>query len=386
MPSLFEHPVLGRGFRPFFLLGAFYATLLVVFWVLQMRGNVFLSMPFYDPVLWHGHEMIFGFTMAIVSGFLLTAVANWTNGAPARQMHLAALCALWVAGRIVMNIEVDLIIAAAIDLAFIPALALTLALPLLRSWNKRNFIFLFILTALFLCNLSIFIWESRTGLYVAIIIIMMMISLVGGRIIPAFTVGALRRKGLERRITDQPRMDIAALVSLVLIACSIAVFGIANIVTSVLTFLSAGIHLWRMRVYHTRDVWGDPLLWSLHLGYMWLIAGLTLLGIASFAIVPLSPALHALTAGAIGTLTLSMMCRVALGHTGRELIAGSATTAAFILMQGAVLIRVGGPLLLPGYYMESIVLSGGLWAGAFVFYLFCYAPVLWQPRPDGRPA
>lgn len=386
MPKLFDHPFLGRGFRPFFLLGALHAALSVGLWALQMQGHVFLSMPFSDPVLWHGHEMIFGFTMAIIAGFLLTAVANWTKGAPARQLHLAALVLLWAAGRVVMFLDVELYIAAAIDLAFIPALAVTLALPLLRSWNKRNFIFLFMLTALFLCNLVSVVWQERAALYVAIMIIIMMISLVGGRIIPAFTVAGLRRTGLERYVTDQPRMDIAALVSLALIAVSIPVFGILHPVIGSIALLSAAIHAWRMRVYHTRDVWGDPMLWSLHLGYMWLVAGLALLGLAAFDMTALSPALHALTAGAIGTMTLSMMCRVALGHTGRELIAGELTKIAFMAMQAAILTRVAGPLVWPDLYMESIILSGGLWAAAFGLYIIRYAPILWQPRPDGRPS
>jgi len=341
-------------------------------------------MPFDDIVLWHSHEMVFGFAIAIIAGFLLTAVANWTGGAPARQIHLAGLFALWLAGRVAMNLDIDPKIAAAIDLLFIPALTVSLMIPLLKSWNKRNFIFMFMLTALFVCNLFTFLLQDRTGIYVAIFIILMMVTLIGGRIIPAFTVAALRRTGLDKKVTPQPKMDVAALVSLVLIGCSVIAFGVTDIITGGLALLSAGIHAWRLRFYHAGNVWHDPLLWSLHLGYIWLVIGLVLLAMAAGGMILLSPALHALTAGVIGTLTLSMMCRVALGHTGRELIAGKGTTIAFVFMQVAVLTRVAGTLLLPDLYLHMIIVSGIFWVAAFALYIFIYAPCLWQARPDGH--
>lgn len=386
MLALFNHPFLGRGFRPFFLLAALYAVLSIGLWMLHMYGAVLSPMPFFDPVIWHGHEMIFGFSMAVIAGFLLTAVANWTGGAPARQIHLAGLCILWIAGRIAANTDIDLFFAAVIDLAFIPALTISLAIPLLKNWNKRNFIFLFMLTGLFFCNAAIYIWQDRLALYLALLIITAMVSLVGGRIIPAFTVGALRRRGLDRHITDQPRMDAAALISLVCLGAIAAVWGLDNMIAGLVALMAAGIHLLRMRVYHSRDVWNDPMLWSLHLGYGWLITGLALLGLSGFTVIPLSPAFHALTTGVIGTMTLSMMCRVALGHTGRELIAGKTTTLAFLLIQAAALVRVAGPLVEPEWHMPSIIISAVLWCAAFIVYILRYAPILWQPRPDGKAA
>lgn len=384
MQKLFNHPFLGRGFRPFFLCGALYGALSILLWVLQMQGFVFLAMPFDDIVLWHSHEMVFGFSIAIVAGFLLTAVANWTGGAPARQIHLAALFMLWLAGRVAMNLDIDARLAATIDLLFIPALTVSLMIPLLGSWNKRNFIFLIMLGALFVCNLFTFLLQDRTGVYVAIFIILMMVTLIGGRIIPAFTVAALRRKGLDKKVTPQPKMDVAALLSLVLVGLSVLVFDMMHIITGGLALVSAGIHVWRLRFYHVRDVWQDPLLWSLHLGYIWLIIGLVLMALAAVDVMALSPALHALTAGTIGTLTLSMMCRVALGHTGRELKVGKATAIAFVFMQGAVLTRVVGPVVLPDLYLQMIIISGVLWVAAFGLYMVLYAPCLWQARPDGH--
>lgn len=387
MPALFEHPVLGRGFRPFFLMGAIYAIAGMSLWLMQVTGSSFMQSPFDDPVLWHGHEMVYGFTMAIVAGFLLTAVANWTGGETARNGGLAGLCALWLAGRAAMNLpEIPYIGAAFLDLSFLPVLALSLSIPLFRSRNRHNFIFLFMLGGLFLCDLHLWVYQDRTALYVALIFIMAMISAIGGRIIPSFTVAGLRRYGLKVSQTDQFKTDMAALAMLAALALALIFWGAASSVTGVTALAAALIHLWRHRRYHPAHVWRYPMLWSLHAGHLWLIAGLAFLGLSSFGFMPLSPALHALTAGAIGTLALSMMCRVALGHTGREIAAGPATSCAFVLMQGTALIRVFGPLFFPGFYMPSIEISGVLWAAAFSIYLVAYAPVLWRPRPDGLPA
>lgn len=389
MPVLFDRPFWGRGFRPFFFMGALYSVVSIMLWVIQMSGVHFLHSPFDDPVLLHGHEMIYGFAIAIVAGFLLTAVANWTGGDTAKNGSLVFLCVLWLAGRIGMNLSgIPYAAASVLDLCFIPALAWSLSMPLFRSrsHNRHNFIFLFMLGILFLCNLHLWIFQDRTALYIALMVIMAMISAIGGRIIPSFTVAGLRRRGFKVNQTDQQKTDITALALLGLLALSIVFSGIAAISTGILAFAAAMVHAWRQRHYHTLLVWRDPMLWSLHAGHMWLIAGLTFLGLSSFDLMPLSPALHALTAGAIGTLTLSMMCRVALGHTGREIAAGPATFLAFILMQGAALIRVFGPLLGSDLYMPSIEISGGLWVVAFVIYTLAYAPVLWQQRPDGLPA
>lgn len=385
MPEPFNHPFLSRGFRPFFAIGAIYTVISILTWILHWNGVALAPAVFDDPVLWHGHEMIYGFTMAIIAGFLLTAVANWTGGAPARHIHLFLLCLVWFAGRVVMNVPgIPYGLVAAIDLAFIPILAVSLAIPLLRSWNKRNFVFLLMLTILFFGNLSLFVFQDKTALYAVVLIVISMISLVGGRIIPAFTVAALRRKGARVFQKDQPRADIVALVSLVCLLVSVVTTGFDGMVPGFLAFMSAAVHLWRLRSYHTGKVWHDPMLWSLHLGYYWLIAGLVCLGLSGFGFIVPTVALHALTAGCIGMMTLSMMCRVALGHTGRNLIAGRLTVFSFVCMLLAAFIRVCGPLFLPELHMQWILLSGGLWALAFVLYLFVYLPVLWMPRPDSR--
>lgn len=388
MLALFEHPFLGRGFRPFFLLGALYSVISLLSWAGFYAGYITPPLILSDFISWHAHELIYGFTIAIVAGFLLTAVANWTGGAPTRQIHLAGLCILWLAGRVVMNFDLGfpLWLVYAVEAAFVPALAISLSIPLLKSWSRRNFVFLGLLLALFACDVIFLLSENRTPLYVALLMIMVMISLIGGRVIPAFTVGALRQKGKKLYQTDQRKMDVAAVVSLAALAPILVFFGSGNAIFAVTGIVSAAIHALRMHHYHTRHIFHDPMLWILQAGYLWLVVGLLLLGLSGFGLVPFSAALHALTAGAIGSMTLGMMCRVTLGHTGRNITASPLTTLSFAFMILAGLIRVVGPMLLHQYALFWIVSSACLWSASFGLYILTYLPMLWHPRPDGTPA
>lgn len=388
MAILFDHPFFERGFRPFFLLGAGYSAASLVIWAGFYAGHIMPPSIFVDPVSWHSHEMIYGFTLAIIAGFLLTAVANWTGGAPVRHAHLAGLCVLWLAGRIVMNFDLGLSLGLVygLETAFIPALAVSLAVPLLKSRNKRNFIFLGLLAALFACDVFFFVSGNRLSLYIALFVIAAMISLVGGRVIPAFTVAALRQRGEKVVQTDQLKMDIAALVSWAVLALVLVLAGSENVLFGVAAFFSAAAHVLRMRHYYTFRTFNNSMLWILQAGYAWLIAGLLLLGLSGFGFVPFSAALHALTAGAIGSMTLGMMCRVTLGHTGRNITASPMTTIAFVLMIFAGLVRVLGPVLSPGHVSLWIVSSAFLWSLCFSVYILVYAPILWKPGADGRPS
>lgn len=387
MQSLFEHPFLGRGFRPFFFLGAAYSVINIFIWAFIYSGKISPPSFYFDPVSWHSHEMIYGFALAIVSGFLLTAVANWTGGAPARQIHLAGLCLLWMFGRLAVNIDIGLpywgIIIA--ELLFLPALTISLTIPLLKSWNTRNFIFLSFLTGLFACDLWFLLVQELEPLYIAIIIILMMISLVGGRIIPAFTVGALRQTGVHLFQTPQTKMDAAALLSLVAVALSVAFFQ-DSIILFFAALLSSLIHLYRMRHYHTLKTFHDPMLWVLHAGYFWLVIGLWLIALTGLNFFTISMIIHALTIGAIGTMILGMICRVTLGHTGRNLKASKSTVLAFSLIQCAALIRVFGPILFPEQKITLVIVSATLWVICFLIYLVEYSPMLFSKRPDGREA
>jgi len=388
MLSFLDRPILGRGFRPFFVLGALYSVINLLIWGGVYMGYSFAPDFMLNPMSWHAHEMIYGFTMAIVAGFLLTAVANWTGGAPVRHAQLLVLAILWIAGRLVMNVDLGISVFSAliIENAFIPALAVSLAVPLLRSWNKRNFVFLALLATLFACNVCFMLTQQHTPLYIAIMVVITMISLIGGRIIPAFTVAALRRRGEIAHQASLRKLDAMALASLVIIMLVIIANGLQGLPLSVVAFASAVIHMLRLRAYHTRRILNDPMVWILHVGYGWVIVGLVLLALSALNIVSFSIVLHSFTVGAIGSMTIGMMCRVALGHTGRALIANRATTISFILMQAAAIIRIVFPLMVPEYTFLLVGVSALLWAMCFSIYLFVYVPILFKPRPDGYPA
>jgi uncharacterized protein involved in response to NO len=382
------HPVLRYGFRLFFLLGALYSIISLLIWGGFYAGLVTPPLFMVDPVSWHAHEMIYGFTMAIVAGFLLTAVANWTDSTPVRGFHLLGLGLLWLTGRVVMNFDLGFpeVVILIFEGAFILTLAFSLSIPLFKTWDKRNFVFLVLLTILFACDMLFLITKERTSLYVAVIIIVAMISLIGGRIIPAFTVDALQQRGEEVHETPQGRLDVLAILSLLLIILVLVFFNQEEAILAGAAFLSAIIHALRLRRYHTHRILDDPMVWILHVGYSWVILGLFLLCISALGFVHFSIALHAFTAGGIGSMTLGMMCRVTLGHTGRSKVATNLTKLSFYLLQCAIFIRVFGLLIAPDYSIEWIISSSTLWILSFALYILIYAPMLWKPDLDERVA
>ncbi len=386
--GLSAHPFLGHGFRPFFLLGALYSVVTLLIWGGVSAGYGSPPTFMLDPVSWHAHEMIFGFTMAIVAGFLLTAVANWTGGKPVRQIQLVGLCVVWFAGRVVMNFDLGLpeITIIVVEGAFILTLVLSLSIPLIKTWNKRNFVFLILLSILLACDMTFLFTQESTALYVAVMIIVAMISLIGGRIIPAFTVVAIHGRGEEAKQTPQEKLDAMALLSLALIILALIFIGQEGVILAITAFLSAIIHALRLRRYHTRRILGDPMVLILHVGYSWVIVGLLLLGVSALDFLPFSISLHAFTAGAIGSMTLGVMCRVALAHTGRNLHATKLTILSFLLLQCAALMRVFGLVIAPDYTAELLTGSATLWALCFALYILIYAPILWKPGPDGLAA
>lgn len=381
-------PFWGRGFRPFFLFGALYGAVSVMLWAAAYAGYLTLPAIFPTAMHWHAHEMIYGFGVAIVAGFLLTAVANWTGGAPARQVHLLALCALWIAGRVVVNLPDmgSIWLVAAIDSAFIPALAITLSIPLIHSKNHRNFVFLLLLGILFTCDIAFYVMGSLTPIYVALFVICAMISVIGGRIIPAFTFATLRQRGIVVTQINQEPYDIAALMSLLALMASVGIFGTDSQAVAVIAGISFLVHAIRIRGFHTMKAWVDPMLGILHMGYIWLTLGLLAISFSALGWIPFSPALHLLTVGAMGSMILGMICRVALGHTGRRIFATRPMTVLFALMQIAVVVRVGGPLFFPANPAPFIIGASAVWGAIFLTYAVIFFPILTSARPDGGEA
>lgn len=375
------------GFRPFFLFAGIAAFLLIMVWLyIYTRGR--FDPGYYGSVAWHSHEMIFGYTVAVIAGFLLTAVRNWTGLQTPSGIALAGLVILWLAGRIApfFSNALPQWMIAGVDMAFLPVLAVTLSVPLLRSRQKHNLVFLIVLTALAVANLMIHLQTlglaqatAQPGILFAVYLVVLLITILGGRVIPFFT-----EKGIAGARTRQWKtVEYLSLGSLIVLM----VFNLIEVTppaVAVVALLAAIGHGVRLYGWYQKRVWSVPLLWVLHLGYAWLVAGFALKALSAAGLVNPALAIHAFTAGGIGTLTLGMMARVALGHTGRPLRIGTAMTWAFVLINLAGFCRVFMPLIVPGKYAAWIGLAGTLWSAAFAIFVIAYARVLIQPRIDGR--
>ena len=378
------------GFRPFFLLAGIAALLLVPLWIHVYLHGVAVLAYYPTMVSWHGHEMLFGYSVAVIAGFLLTAVRNWTGMQTPAGAALAVLVLLWLAGRVLPFFSGVLPhwLIALVDTAFLPVLAVSLAVPLIRRRQKHNLVFLPVLGGLTLGNLMIHLQllgitreTAAPGITLGIGLIVLLIAILGGRVIPFFTEKGITGGVTTRRWRPIEFLSPGALLVLVLLDLSqappLAIMGVALLAAS-----ANGIRLFGW--YHS-GIWSVPLLWVLHLGYAWLVAGFLLQALAAAGLVNPMLALHAFTAGGIGTVTLGMMARVALGHTGRELRVAPAMTWAFILVSLAACSRVFLPLLVPAGYREWIVLAGVCWSAAFALFVITYARILIRPRVDGRP-
>jgi uncharacterized protein involved in response to NO len=363
--------LLSQGHRPFFLAAAAFASVQIGWWSLAFAGR--LPPPGHFPgALAHGHAMVFGYTVAVLAGFL----AIGTAGRP-----LLALFALWLAGRLLLALPAPPLLAALVDLAFLPALAVLRTPPLWRSWRWPNFLFLPLLTALALANLGMHLDAlgiaacAERSLRAALDLLTLMMVAIGGRLIPGYTRATLvhlprpRDDGLEWLSIG---LVLALLLLRLVLPDSAALGPTALLVAAVLA-----LRLWRFAPQATLH---EPLLWILHAGYGWLVLALLLDGLAAFGLVAPGLAVHALGTGAIGHLTQGMMTRIARQHAGLPLTADRPTRAAFALIVLAATVRVGGPLLAPALHLEAVLLAGGLWAAAFLLFLVATAPALLRVR------
>jgi uncharacterized protein involved in response to NO len=383
-----RHPISAKGFRPFFLFAAVFASLIVPVWLLVMSG-VLREDAYLVPLVWHAHEMVFGFATAVLAGFLLTAVGNWTQRETLVGPPLMGLACLWAAGRLAMLLAGALprAVPAVVDLAFLPALALALARPLIAARNGRNFVMLAVIGALFVANLDVhldalgiaFRGSGRHACLVAVDILVLLILVIAGRVFPMFTRNATG----DETVRSSRLLDISSVLGMgaLTVVDVVTPDGVVAAVASGAVGVLAGARAWGWR---SRRVLSHPLLWILHLGYAWVPAGLLLRAASAWTTIPGSAATHALTAGAIGSLTLGMMARVALGHTGRPLVAPRGMSIAFAAVTMAAVVRVVLPLVLRGPYYAELVLSGAMWTAAFLIFVAVYAPILSRPRIDGK--
>jgi uncharacterized protein involved in response to NO len=376
-------PLLGLGFRPFYLLAGAFAVLAVPVWIAQYAGWLG-SGSYLSGSLWHAHEMIFGYALAVIAGFLLTAVRVWTNRATPTGATLGAMAALWLAGRLLV-LTPYAIPAMWVDAAFPLAVAVAIALPLKASGNRRNYFFVLLLAAMSAANFAFHFAvhgvaeiAAKRGLQIGLDLILFIMAVIGGRVIPMFTNNAI--PGAQAR--RSPLLEKLSLISLIALLAGdlVALSGPSLAAVALLAAVAHGLRLimWRSWLTSSR-----PIVWILHVAYAWIVVHLLLRTLAVVDVVPAQLAIHALTIGAIGGLTLGMMTRTARGHTGYPLQADRADVICYILIQFSAITRVFVPLVVPQIYFSSIVASGVLWSLAFTVFTVRYWPILSRPRLDG---
>lgn len=374
-------PLWALGFRPFFLFGACAAVILMALWLWVLNGHPLQTIT----PLWHAHEMIFGFGTAIAAGFLLTASQNWSGIRGVHGTHLLTLTALWLSGRIVLLLPWPWL-AAGVDLLFLPLLFVRLWPYLSTEKQKRNRVFLGLFGLQFIGNLLYHLeligtglTLARPGLYLALHVFLLMIVVIGGRVIPAFTRNAIP----NAHVTSWPWLEKTgfALALGWLLAELIWPNSQPGRWLALVTALAQGLRLWGWRPWQT---WRNPLLLILPTGYAWLVVGFLLRGLPLTWAPPLSAATHAFTAGALGVMMHGMMTRVSLGHTGRTLKASHSMVIGYLLLNLGALLRVGVPWLLPSWSLQGMLWAGLLWIIAFGLYIRECTPLLISPRPDGK--
>lgn len=379
-----RHPLWRLGFRPLYACAACAAVLLPPLWVMLLSGVWSLPEDL-SPFFWHMHEMIFGFAAATIVGFLFTAGRVWTGLPTPRGLHLASYAVLWLAAR-VAGVTGRYPVFMVLDLVFLPLAAACFFDLVIKSRNYRNLGIAAILAALAALNLASHLAHAgllpmglRTPMHGAVLLVTLLESVMAGRIVPSFTMNAL--KGVQ--IPAKPLVDRLTTAA-TLVAGLIWMAWPEHRLSSLLLGLASALHLSRSWRWKSWAVAKAPLLWILHLSYLWVGLGLALLSASAAGLLPASVAIHALSVGAMGGLILGMITRTALGHTGRALSAGRLEIMAYALVMGAALTRVLLPLAGPSAHALAIPLAAGLWALAFGLYLVRYLPMLMAARVDGR--
>jgi uncharacterized protein involved in response to NO len=376
--------LLRLGFRPFYLCAALFAAIAIPVWLAVYLGQLAwtVSLP---PMHWHAHEMLFGFAAAVIIGFLLTAGRNWTGLDTPRGPALAALVLLWIAGRLSALLAPSSVFAL-LDVLLIPLVALVLIVLLVRANNQRNFPIAGILLLLALSNVVFHLAQNRVlalspmrALHAALALIVMLQCVMGGRVIPAFTMSAT--PGLK--INSSARLEFATLL-VTAAGLALWVVNIDKPFTSIALACAAALHVRRQWLWHPGKTRTRPILWILHAAYAWIPMGLGLLAMGQLDWVPVSAGIHALAVGATGGLIIGMITRTARGHTGRSLVVGRMEVAAYALVMLAAAMRVFLPLLVPDYTALALLGAAIAWTAAFALYLVVYLPWLTRSRVDGR--
>ena len=356
------------GFRPLYLLAGAYAAVSVPLWALQYAG----WLPGANP-LWHAHEMLFGYAFAVIAGFLLTAVRAWTGRPTPSGAMLAAIALAWLLARLAA--PVSLTAAAFLDACFALGVAWGIGRPILGSRN-RNWYFIVLVLALGAASVG-FAASPPVALAVGLDVVLLVVAIMAGRVVPAFTNNAVTGAGARRNRW----VEYGALGTVVLLLLA----DLFQLPAWPVAAAAAVLHAVRLALWAPLATRGRPILWILHLSYAWVPVHLALRGLGAFDLVAPMLATHALTVGVIGGLTLGMMTRTARGHTARPLKVGPWEVSAYVLVHAAAVVRVLLPLAAPAAYASFVALSAALWCSAFAVFTVVYYPILSRPRLDGQP-
>jgi len=383
-PALQGLPLLRLGFRPFYLGAALLACVSVPLWIAAFLGLVQLQLAI-PPLLWHAHEMLFGFAVGVIVGFLLTAVKAWTGLPTPRGATLGALALLWLAARLAAFVA-PYWMYAALDMLLLPVVALALLRVLVQARNKRNIPLISLLLAMAVANgvfhlsaMGVLQVPATSALYAELALVLMVISVIAGRVVPMFTKNVT--PGLAMNIPRRFELSLLAVtaVALLLWVCSAPAALVAAASAAAAVMHAVRLALWKPWVTLRR-----PILWILHASYAWMPVGFALLAAAQLGWLPTSLAVHALAVGVVGGLIIGMLTRTARGHTGRPLQASRAEVLAYALVMAAAVLRVLVPAVHPQWYAGALHGAACLWAAAFAIYVVIYTPWLMRTRLDGK--
>jgi len=378
------------GFRAFFLIASLFSVISMMIWMAELVFSSRLIPDIILPVYWHAHEMVYGYALAIIAGFLLTAVRNWTNIQTLHSWSLFVLVLLWLLARIVILIasEQALFVSLLLDNMFILYLSVALTVPVVKAklWKNMAVVskiyFILIGNVIYsLGLLGLFHDGQRIGIYIGLYMVLSLILVLSRRVVPMFIE---RGVGYEVTLKNHGWVDLACFVLFLFFAVT-DVFFTCPAITASLAATLCMLHTIRLWGWYTHGIWKKPLLWVLYMGYGWMIVAFALKAAAFVAGVPTSLAIHAFTVGGIGMMTLGMMSRISLGHTGRDIMnPPTGVSMMFVMLFVGAVIRVILPMILPENYQLWIALSQGLWIMAFTTFVYLYAVILLRPRVDGR--
>ena len=378
------------GFRPFFLAAGLWALTVMLVWMAVYSFGLQLNLAGLPPTLWHGHEMLFGYVLAVIAGFLLTAVRNWTGVQTINGALLAGLFSLWLAARLLPLVpEIPLLAMAVPDVLFGLLLLAAVAWPVIKVRQWKQLIIVSIIALLVGLN-SLFYarglgWlagDMRWALLAAVWLVLLLIVIMAGRVVPMFMQNGIGGGVQVVRYRWIERLAVPSVLLFVLVQLAAPQSALLPWVAGA----AALIHAARVFGWYLPGLWRVPLVWVLYVGYAWLVVGLSLYALSAWWGAAALVALHALVAGVMATITLGMMSRVTIGHTGRMMASPPAgLTLIFVLITLAALVRVLLPMLDMGHYGLWIASSQGLWVAAFTLFVYRFAMMLWRPRVDGQP-